>query len=249
MAVARFRFYEELNDFLPVAQRKREIELRFEPPAPVRHLIEGLGVPHTEIEIILVNGESVGLERQIEDGDRVSVYPVFEALDVTPLLRLRPHPLRELLFLADAHLGKLARHLRMLGFDTLFFNDLGDRELAELAGRQRRILLSRDRALLMRGTISPGSLIRSTDPREQLRQVVQRFDLGHSLKPFSRCVECNELLRTTDKTMVLKQLPPGVAERYDAFLQCSGCGKVFWKGSHYREMRRFIDDLVDQPRE
>lgn len=123
MAVATLRFYEELNDFLPRPVRKQDRRLEFNESATVRHLIETFGVPHTEVEVVLLNGVSVDLEQLAPDGDRISVYPVFESLDVTPLLRLRGYPLRTVRFLADAHLGKLAGYLRMLGFDTLYRND------------------------------------------------------------------------------------------------------------------------------
>jgi uncharacterized protein len=194
-ALAVLRFYEELNDFLPAAQRKGEIELGFEPPAPVRHLIETCGVPHTEVELILLNGVSVGLEQPVADGDRIAVYPLFEALDITPLLRLREHPLRQTRFLADAHLGKLARLLRMFGFDVLFRNDWDDRELARLASDEGRILLTRDRDLLMHRRVTHGCYLRGGTPLGQLRQLIARLDLCGSIRPFSRCMECNGLLQ------------------------------------------------------
>lgn len=238
-----FRFYEELNDFLPQEKHKRDIELRFEPPVPVRHLIETLGVPHTEVEVILANGVSVDLEHLLQDGDRVSVYPVFESLDVAPLLRIRQTPLRDPRFLADAHLGKLAHLLRMLGFDTLFFNDAGDPRLASLSSDQGRVLLTRDRALLMRRKVSHGCYIRSTDPREQLLQVLKRLDLGNMLRPFSRCMECNRLLQAVSESEVAAGLPKGVACHYNAFWRCTGCGRVYWKGHHYQAMQVWIEKL------
>lgn len=243
---AIFRFYEELNDFLPPERRKRDIELPFEPPVPVRHLIENLGVPHTEVEVILVNGLSVGLEHPVKDGDRVSVYPVFEALDITPLLRIRPKPLRNPRFLADAHLGKLAHLLRMLGLDTLFFNDAGDRYLATLSADQGRVLLTRDKALLMRRNITHGCYIRSGVPREQLLQVVHRLDLRQMIRPFSRCMECNGLLHSIPKRHVESGLPIGVALHYNEFWRCAGCGRVYWKGHHYRAMQQWIGHLNNE---
>ena len=138
MAYATLRFYAELNDFLPAQRRQRDWTLAFEPPAPARHLIETCGVPHTEVELILREGASIGLETPVGDGDRLAVYPMFESCDVRPLLRLRPRPLRRLRFLADAHLGALARRLRMLGFDTIWHNDLGDGPLARLAVLEHR---------------------------------------------------------------------------------------------------------------
>src|SRR5512145_792243 len=149
MGVARFRFYEELNEFLPFERRKREFESPFARAATVKNAIEALGVPHTEVELVLVNGVSVDLAYRMREGDRVSVYPAFEAFDVRPLLRLRPEPLRVTRFIADAHLGGLARLLRMIGFDTLYDNAFGDDEIRRRATEERRIVLTRDRALLL----------------------------------------------------------------------------------------------------
>ncbi|HEB97293.1 MAG TPA: twitching motility protein PilT, partial [Sedimenticola thiotaurini] len=195
MAVATLRFYEELNDFLPPQRRKREIRLEFEPPAPARHLIETLGVPHTEVEVLLRNGESVGLETPVRDGDRLAVYPLFESLDVTPLLRIRPRPLRRPRFLADAHLGRLAGYLRMLGFDTRLAEEgEDDRELVQRALEEGRILLTRDRALLMRREVTHGCFIHPQAPRQQLAYLIRRLDLCRLIAPFTRCIRCNGVL-------------------------------------------------------
>jgi uncharacterized protein with PIN domain/sulfur carrier protein ThiS len=243
LAKATFRFYEELNDFLPAHQSKRDLELEFEPPTPVRHLIETLGVPHTEVEVILLNGVSVDLEQRVEEGDRVSVYPMFESLDITPLLRLRKRPLRHPRFVVDAHLGRLAHYLRMLGFDTLFENDLGDRELARISAEERRILLTGDRALLMHRTITHGCYLRSHIPGEQLEYVVERLDLCSLIQPFTRCMECNGLLQTVSREDVFDQLPDNIRLTQDEFRCCGECGKVYWKGSHYERMVLVIERL------
>lgn len=237
---AVFRFYQELNDFLLPAQRQREIEQQFKGSVPVRHLIENLGVPHTEVEVILVNGQSVGLEHVLQDGDRVSVYPMFESLDIESLLRVRNKPLRNPRFLADAHLGKLAHLLRMLGFDTLYFNDAGDRTLATLAADQGRVLLTRDKALLMHRKVTHGCYIRSSVPKAQLLQVLERLDLMNLLRPFSRCMECNAVLESIDKQNLEVDLPAGVLAHYDVFWRCTGCGRIYWKGHHYRAMHEWI---------
>jgi uncharacterized protein with PIN domain/sulfur carrier protein ThiS len=243
LAKATFRFYEELNDFLPAHQRKRDLDLEFEPPTPVRHLIETLGIPHTEVEIILLNGVSVDLEQRVEAGDRVSVYPMFESVDVTPLLRLRERPLRDPRFILDAHLGRLAHYLRMLGFDTLFQNDFGDRELARISAEQQRILLTGDRALLMHRTVTHGCYLRSHIPRRQLEYVVGRLDLCSLIQPFSRCMECNGLLQSVTREEVLEQLPRSVRLTQDDFRRCAECGKVYWKGTHYARMVLVIERL------
>ena len=241
------RFYEELNDFLPLAERKCNLVLTFVPPCPVRHLIERCGVPHPEVELILVNGRSVDLDQRLADGDRVSVYPRFEALDITPLLRLREHPLRNPRFIADAHLGRLARHLRLLGFDTLFGNDPGDAALATAAARQRRILLTRDRGLLMRREVTHGCFIRSGRPLEQLTQVMERCDLYRLVRPFTRCMMCNGPLQPVAKAAIWARLPPGVRMECDEFWHCGGCDRVYWHGSHYRQLQAFVKKVGGAP--
>jgi uncharacterized protein with PIN domain len=241
MAKVVIRCYEELNDFLPAAWRKRERELELGPPAPVRHLIETLGVPHTEVELVLVNGVSVDLDYRVADGDRISVYPMFEALDVTPLLRLRQRPLRRVRLVVDSHLGRLARYLRMLGFDTLFHNDLGDRELARLVDQEGRILLTRDKALLMRREVTRGCYVREGNPREQLASLVARLDLYREIRPFTRCMECNGALRPVAKEQVAVRLPERTRELFQAFWECTGCGRVYWKGSHFERMQALVD--------
>ena len=246
MKRALFRFYEELNDFLPSERRKQTFAQAFESPVPVRHLIENLGVPHTEVELILVNGNSVGLDYPVENNDRVSVYPVFESFDVTPLLRIRSKPLRRLRFLADAHLGKLTHYLRMLGFDTLFFNDLGDAALATLAVNEKRVLLTRDKALLMHKKINQGCYIRSGVPKQQLLQVFKRLDLTSEMRPFSLCMECNGSLQNVEKSQIVKTLPEGVALRYNEYWRCEGCQRIYWKGHHFQAMQKWINSLKEE---
>ncbi|MEL0587228.1 MAG: Mut7-C RNAse domain-containing protein [Candidatus Thiodiazotropha sp. (ex. Lucinoma kazani)] len=244
MPQVSLRFYEELNDFLPGSLRKRTFEKEFTGTQSVKHLIENLGVPHTEVEIILVNGQSVDLSYPLQEGDRISVYPMFELLDISPLLRLRIKPMRDPRFIADAHLGKLSRYLRLLGFDCLFFNDAGDSNLARLSVEQGRVLLTRDRGLLMRRNITHGCFIHATEPRQQLMEIVQRLQLEDMYNPFTRCMECNSQLTTVEKKRIEDELPDQVRQHYNDFWRCSECGRIYWKGSHYRELRAFIDSLI-----
>ena len=244
MVTATFRFYEELNDFLPPALRRRDFERTCARAATAKHMIEALGVPHTEVELILINGKSSGFGRILCDGDRVAVYPVFEALDVAPLLRVRERPLRVTRFVADVHLGALAHLLRMTGFDTLYDNHFGDDEIECLAASQRRIVLTRDRDLLKRSAITHGCYVRALRSELQLREVFDRLDLARSAQPFTRCLSCNTPLRAIDKAQVAARLPPGVRERYERFAVCDGCARVFWEGTHWQRMRRLVDSLV-----
>ncbi|MBI4875639.1 MAG: Mut7-C ubiquitin/RNAse domain-containing protein [Acidobacteria bacterium] len=240
---ATFRFYAELNDFLPHERRARDIRYEFLVPGPVKDAIESLGVPHTEVELVLVNGESSDFARLLADGDRVSVYPVFEALDVGPLVRVRPAPLRQTRFILDGHLGRLARYLRMLGFDSAWERDPADEDLARRSVAERRILLTRDRGLLKRREVTHGCWVRETDPRRQLKEIVARFDLAGSLCPFTRCLRCNAPLRSAAKAEVESQLPPRTRECYHEFLRCTGCGGVYWSGPHHRRMQALVDEV------
>jgi uncharacterized protein with PIN domain len=246
MVTATFRFYEELNDFLAPARRKKEFTVPCARAATTKHMIEALGVPHTEVELILVNGESADFNRILQDGDRVSVYPRFEAMDVTPLLRVREHPLRETRFVADAHLGGLAHMLRMLGFDTLYDNHFHDDDIVSICERDGRIVLTRDRELLKRRAVTHGCFVHALKSEQQLHEIVERLDLVRSAKPFTLCLHCNMPLRPVDKAVVYDRLPPRVHEHYEKFSTCDQCGRVFWEGSHWRNMRRVLDDLFRQ---
>lgn len=244
MVTATFRFYEELNDFLAPARRRREFNCCCASGATAKHMIEALGVPHTEVELVLVNGDSVGFERVLGEGDRVAVYPMFEAFDVTPLLRMRERALRETRFVADAHLGGLANLLRLFGFDTLFDNHFQDAEIVRVAVEQGRIVLTRDRELLKRRDITHGCYVRALHREQQLREVFARLDLAGSARPFTRCLRCNTPLRAVDKAEVATRLPTGVLARHEHFAFCVGCGRVFWEGTHWRRMRAMVDALL-----
>jgi uncharacterized protein with PIN domain len=244
MATAQFRFYEELNDFLPPHRSKVSFLHTFTGCNAIKDMIEALGVPHTEVDLILVNGRSVDFSYSVQDGDRVSVYPVFESFDITPLLRLRPKPLRISRFILDVHLGRLARYLRLLGFDTLYRNDYNDAELAHVAGKERRILLTRDRSLLKRNSITHGYYVRETDPRRQLQEVFARFDLYGAVQSFQRCTCCNGLLATVAKERIWDRLEPATRRYFDQFWMCGGCQQIYWKGSHYVRLQRLIEEVL-----
>jgi hypothetical protein len=240
---AHFRFYAELNDFLPPERRFAGFIQAFDVPATVKHWIESCGVPHTEVELVLVNGESEDFTRLVRDGDRVSVYPVFESVDVTPLVRVRPAPLRDLRFVLDTHLGKLARNLRLLGFDCLYGRDWEDSLLAEVSAREGRVLLTRDRGLLMRGAVTRGCYVRETAPRRQALEVLRRFDLAGTLAPLSRCLRCNDRLESVGKSEVEPELPARTAALFVDYRRCPFCGRVYWQGSHWRRMTKWVEEL------
>jgi len=241
MVSATFRFYEELNDFLPRERRKVAFTVPCAQAATTKHMIEALGVPHTEVELILVNGESCGFERLLCDGDRVAVYPKFETFDVRPLLRVRAEPLRTVRFVADAHLGGLARLLRMAGFDTLYDNAIDDPTVAALAQDEGRIALTRDRELLKRRGITHGCYVRALKPEEQFAEIFRRLDLAASARPFTLCLACNAPLRPVAKAEVAARLPPAVRAAHEDFLTCDICHGVFWRGSHWRRMKALLE--------
>ncbi len=245
MQAVHFRFYEELNDFLPKKRRKTEFSIDFHAHSTVKDTVESIGVPHTEIDLILVNGESVDFDYIVQPDDRISVYPVFESFDISPVTHLRPEPLRQTRFILDTHLGKLARYLRLLGFDTLYENYFEDGELAELsAAGDKRILLTRDHGLLKRKQVTHGYFVRNDQPEAQVREVIQRFDLYRSAQPFTRCTKCNGVVRVTGKENIIGCLPHGVAERFDEYWYCDQCQRVYWQGSHYDRMQKMVNALL-----
>ena len=243
-ATAAIRFYGELNDFLQGDQRQRDTCFPFVVGRSVKDAIEGLGVPHTEVGLILVNGQPVDFGYRFADRDRVSVYPLFEHLDISAVTRLRREPLREARFIVDGHLGTLARYLRLLGFDTMLDPHLPDKELAARSVAERRILLTRDLGLLKRRAVTHAVSVRRDDPEEQLLELVHRLPLGASLRPFTRCMVCNGLLDDVDKAAVADRLEPRTRANFDRFRQCRVCGRVYWEGSHQRRLL----DLVERVR-
>ena len=207
-------------------------------------MIESLGVPHTEVELILVNGQSVDFSYVVRNDDRISVYPVFESLDIGSLLRLRDKPLRTPRFVLDSNLGRLARYLRLLGFDCLYRNDYSDAEVAEIASRQQRIVLTRDRTLLRRKIITHGYFVRAVLPREQVKEVLKRFDLYRAIVPFSRCIRCNGPLSEVDKDQIVERLEPLTQKHYHDFKMCGSCGQIYWQGSHQHRARLLLTEFT-----
>lgn len=244
MAELTLRFYEELNDFLPPRRQKKQFGLTIDRKASIKDVIESLGVPHTEVELILVNGRSVDFSYQIRDRDQISVYPVFECFNITPLLRLREKPLRRLRFVADANLGKLAQYLRLLGFDCLYRNDYDDAEVAEIARQQKRVVLTRDRRLLRRKIITHGFFVRADKPKQQVSEVMKRLDLFQQTAPFSRCVNCNGKLSVIDKKDIIERLEPLTRKHYNDFKICDDCGQLYWPGSHFERASILLDEWV-----
>jgi uncharacterized protein len=244
MPHATFRFYAELNDCLRRAQRQGPFIYAFDEGATVGDAIESLNVPANQIDLLLVNGESTGLDRVLHEGDYLSLFPVFESFDIANVSKVRDKPLRTPRFVLDVHLGKLAHYLRMLGFDSAFNKDADDDSLMKQSREEGRALLSKDRRLLQREEITRQYGVRENDSRLQLIEVLDRFDLYGSVSPFTRCIECNTLLVPIGKEEVRRFLPPNVQAHCNDCQLCLTCTRVYWRGSHYHRMTQFIDNLL-----
>ncbi|MGZ3742350.1 MAG: Mut7-C RNAse domain-containing protein [Pseudobdellovibrionaceae bacterium] len=241
------RFYNGLNNFLPYAQQGKTVVVKLFQNSTVKDTIESLGVPHPEVDLLLINGESMSFDTLLKDGDHVSVYPMFMNLDISSVSRLRPQPLikmteRPLKFVVDVNLGKLAHFLRMLGFDVTFHRKLeSDAELAFISRHENRVLLTRDVGLLKRKNVDFGYYVRSHLPKEQTLEVLRRFNLINFIRLCSRCLECNVPIQSIDKDQVLSQLPPLVAKFYSKFYVCPHCHKIYWEGTHFKHMRESVE--------
>lgn len=240
------RAYAELNDFLEADSRGRAVRRPVQSHQTVKDVLEATGIPHTEIDLILVNGDPVSFEHRPAVGDRIAVYPMFEALDIGATARLRPEPLRHPRFVVDVNLGRLARLLRVLGFDVWWSSAADDQTLADISLDQQRILLTRDRGLLKRRTITHGLFVHSQHPEEQTLEVLRRLDLRRRIKPFTRCVRCNGQLAAVVKDEVIDQLEPLTRRYYDEFSRCPECGRIYWAGSHFDKLSRLVDRLLER---
>jgi uncharacterized protein with PIN domain len=234
---ATFRFYEELNDFLAPERRKRDIDIEIDRSRSVKDAIESVGVPHPEVDLILVDGISVDFTRLLVGGERVAVYPMFERLDISPLLRLRPRPLRDPRFVADVHLNKLARHLRMAGFDTLCEPAWDDDRIVACSIAERRTILTRDKGMLRRSEVDRGYFVRAVESEEQLAEVLRALQLEALVAPFTRCRECNTPLVEAKPGEADARVPERIRSIYERYKRCPTCTRVYWEGSHFQRMQ------------
>ncbi|RYZ31895.1 MAG: twitching motility protein PilT, partial [Myxococcaceae bacterium] len=235
------RFHGVLNDFLAPERRDVAFTHVLQGSPSVKDLIESLGPPHPEVDVVLVDGEAVGFEHRARADTRLVVYPALQAPGVPPEARVGP-PLPDMpRFVLDVGLGRLSGFLRMLGFDTLWRNDSADEHLARLSRQESRVLLTRDLGLLKRSEVVHGYFPRATDPAHQLVEVVRRYALTERMRPFSRCMACNALLSAASPDEVQGRVPEGVAGRHSHFRQCPGCQRVFWPGTHHGRMQVLVD--------
>lgn len=232
---------------MPEKWKKKKFPYEFRGKPSVKNTIQAIGVPQTEVDLILVNSKSVGFDYQLQGGEEVSVYPVFESLDISPLIRLRPVPLRESRFVVDVNLGKLAQKLRLLGFDTLFRNDFEDDEIVEISLQERRIILTRDRGILKQNAVTHGYWLRNDDPKKQLEEVITRLQLQNNFQPFTRCSNCNGLLEFISREQLDGRLSADTLSYYEEFWECSSCRKIYWQGSHFKHILNWLDEMKRVP--
>jgi uncharacterized protein with PIN domain len=244
MPYAYFRFFGPLNDFLPRHQRQQAIPVVLNGVTAVKHIIESLGAPHPEIDLILANQQPVDFAYLVQPDDQIDVYGATSEKEQPKTVALRPPLSPPLRFVLDTHLGQLATYLRLLGFDALYRNDYDDAELAEISYVERRVLLTRDRGLLKRKTVIYGFYVRTSDPRQQIIDVLQRYQLAGEIHAWRRCLRCNGVLAPADKAQILEQLAPKTRLYYDEFHRCQSCRQIYWQGSHYARMQKFVERVL-----
>jgi hypothetical protein len=209
-------------------------------------MIEALGIPHSQVDLILVNGKSATFNYTVQDGDRVSVYPVFESLNITKITRLRKTPLRRNKFIADINLGHIVKYMRILGFDSYYDPFLSPHEIIEISKRENRIILTQSRKLLKFKAVTHGVFIRPGTPTDQVKQIIDTLDIKDSIQLFSRCLRCNSLLENVTKEKILDRIPPKTKEICDQYVECQFCNKIYWKGTHFIHMKKALRQLLDQ---
>jgi len=239
-----FRFYEELNDFLSPRRRKRDFQVGFKGRESIKDMIEALGVPHTEVDLILVNGKSVDFGYIIQHGDRISVYPTFESLDIKDVTRLREIPLRQTRFIADINIRDIVKYMRALGLDVCYDASLSPREIIRISKRENRTILTKSRKLLKFRNVTHGIFIRPGTTVEQIRGIIDYLSLRALIEPFSRCLQCNIPLVGVSKDRILDRIPAKTREFYDEYSYCTACDRIYWKGTHYMNIKKVVDEIL-----
>jgi len=202
--------------------------------ASIKDTLEALGIPHTEIERMVVNGRKVNFTHRMKEVDNVLIYPHGTPKNQGPFF-LKPAK-----FACDVHLGKLARHLRLMRLDTIYKINITDQELFNISQKEKRVLLTRDIGILKNNRATRAFFVYNTSPEKQWKEIIKRFKWSTSVKPFSRCLECNGKIKRTAKSKVLKFLPLKVQKFYKMFYQCADCRKIYWQGSHYQKLLKMI---------
>ncbi len=240
MSSINIRIYGNLRDLLKKKYCNGEISYHFLLPTTLKDVVESLGIPHTEVGLLLVNGKSYGWNKKISDGARLCIYPFFFQIDISGISRVI-YKARKLKFIADVHLGRLAKYLRILGFDCLYQNNYPDEKIIEIALKEKRIILTMDRGILKHTRVKHGQLIRSKNVKEQLNEVMERFNLEEKKRPFTLCLDCNRKLEKISRREASKTFHYLKDRYYKEFYRCPDCRKVYYKGSHYYRM---IKELI-----
>ncbi len=231
----------DLDFFLPSRTPSGRVERHLSEKTSVKDVIESSGIPHPEVDLILVDGNAVDFGYTVTADAKIEIYPPGIQSSGFRKKRLQAPTITE--FVADGHLGKLVRDLRLLGIDVAYDAAAEDRQLVEIASRNNRALLTRDRRLLMHAAVKHGYYLRSQNPLEQTIEVLRRFDLGFILSPFSRCLRCNALLESAEKEKVIGQLESLTKIYYDEFRRCTDCGQVYWSGSHFTKLQKRLEQI------
>ncbi len=244
MNSVRFRFYEELNDFLPEEKQKVWFEYAFSGKVSLLDAIRSMGIPMEAIDLILVNQQSKAPDYTLKDGDTISVYPMFELFNVSAISQLHNKPLRNPRFICDVHLGRLCKYLRMLGWDTLYSNSYLATEIIAISCQEKRILLSRSYQLTRHKDVTHSYWIRSSDPLEQIKDLINKLDLSNQANPLTRCLNCNQLIEPVEKPEIIHRLEARTIKYYSEFFRCPACDQIYWKGSHFENMLDFIHHSI-----
>ena len=237
----RLRFHGGLNVFLGSKASDAVIERPLAEKTSIKDVIESCGVPHPEVDLILVDDQPVGFGHTVAADAKVEVFPV-ENRDTNNTIK-RLQTVGIIKFVADGHLGSLTRNLRLLGFDVIYQRNADDRQLLEVMDRENRALLTRDRRLLMHGIVQHGYYPRSQNADEQTIEVVRRFDLSELIAPFTRCLRCNAPLEEATKANVIDKLEPLTKIYYDQFRRCTDCKQIYWSGSHFPKLQKRIEEI------
>lgn len=240
-AASMITFHGDLNEFLRPDNSGPAIDYPVDRRASIKDVIEAVGPPHTEVGRITADGREVDFSHLLEPSQRIEVYPVTPPMDVTRPTPLRPNPLPELKFIVDVNVGKLANRLRLLGLDAAYHHLWRDNEIAEAAGEQGRVVLSKDLALLRRNKVEFGRAVRAVHPDDQLIEVLDFFGIKGPFKTFTRCIHDNTPLKPVDKAAIIDRLEPLTKKYFNEFHICPVCQRIYWPGSHHERMLEWMN--------
>jgi uncharacterized protein len=240
----RLKFHDDLTFFLKSKTSNEVIERNLDEKTSVKDVIESCGVPHPEVDLILVNSKPVDFSHPIIKDADIDLYPVQSQYLLFKEKRLQVRSIKR--FVADGHLGTLARNLRLFGLDVAYVRQAQDRQLLNVMEREDRALLTRDRRLLMHAIVRHGYCPRSQNAEDQTIEVIRRFHLFDSITPFTRCLRCNGPLQKVVKADIIQRLEPLTKIYYEEFRRCTGCGQIYWAGSHFSKLQRRLEKICER---